>query len=141
VGASASSAADTMAMVEFAVADTGIGVPAGKKGQLFQPFAQTQRLAGGTGLGLYSLAKRVEVRVRHVTSRRSESARPLNYRALHPLCHLPGFVGTPHRRSVGSVACATATMGRKGVCFGSSSPTGRTRKAPTPWWRRRQGCR
>jgi CheY-like chemotaxis protein len=27
---------------------------------LFNPFKQTQRLAGGTGLGLYSLAKRVE---------------------------------------------------------------------------------
>ena len=27
---------------------------------LFQPFKQTQRLTGGTGLGLYSLAKRVE---------------------------------------------------------------------------------
>ena len=68
MGALASPAADTMGMVEFAVADTGIGVPDGKKGQLFQPFAQAQRLAGGTGLGLYSLAKRVEVRVSHVTS-------------------------------------------------------------------------
>lgn len=27
---------------------------------LFSPFKQTQRLAGGTGLGLYSLAKRLE---------------------------------------------------------------------------------
>lgn len=27
---------------------------------LFSPFKQTQRLTGGTGLGLYSLAKRIE---------------------------------------------------------------------------------
>eukprot|EP01040_Poterioochromonas_malhamensis_P005977 gene5977-biopygen1029 len=41
-------------------ADTGIGMSAEAMGQLFSPFKQAQRLAGGTGLGLYSLAKRVE---------------------------------------------------------------------------------
>jgi CheY-like chemotaxis protein len=42
------------------VIDNGIGVPESHKRQLFRPFQQTQRMAGGTGLGLYSLAKRCE---------------------------------------------------------------------------------
>ena len=41
------------------VEDEGIGVPADKKQTLFRPFHQTQQMAGGTGLGLYSLANRV----------------------------------------------------------------------------------
>jgi CheY-like chemotaxis protein len=44
----------------FEVEDNGIGVPPELMDALFQPFKQTQRLAGGTGLGLYSLAKRIE---------------------------------------------------------------------------------
>ena len=47
-------------MLCFTVEDQGIGVDAEKKSSLFKPFQQTMRLAGGTGLGLYSLAKRVE---------------------------------------------------------------------------------
>ncbi len=46
--------------IRFDVEDTGIGMSAEAMGQLFSPFKQAQRLAGGTGLGLYSLAKRVE---------------------------------------------------------------------------------
>lgn len=42
------------------VEDEGIGVSDFNLQLLFQPFQQTMRLAGGTGLGLYSLAKRVE---------------------------------------------------------------------------------
>ena len=44
----------------ISVEDEGIGVSNNTTVQLFQPFQQTMRLAGGTGLGLYSLAKRVE---------------------------------------------------------------------------------
>jgi CheY-like chemotaxis protein len=40
--------------------DTGIGLPESVMATLFAPFKQAQRLAGGTGLGLFSLAKRVE---------------------------------------------------------------------------------
>lgn len=47
-------------MVMITVEDNGIGIPVNKRSQLFQPFAQAQRMAGGTGLGLYSLAKRME---------------------------------------------------------------------------------
>eukprot|EP01033_Poteriospumella_lacustris_P021979 gene21979-16429_t len=44
----------------FEVIDTGIGISEEAMKTLFNPFKQTQRLAGGTGLGLYSLAKRIE---------------------------------------------------------------------------------
>jgi signal transduction histidine kinase/ActR/RegA family two-component response regulator len=45
-------------MVE--VMDNGIGVPEDRVDCLFKPFSQTQRRAGGTGLGLYSLALRIQ---------------------------------------------------------------------------------
>lgn len=41
------------------VEDHGIGIKQEIQEKLFYPFKQAQRLAGGTGLGLYSLAKRV----------------------------------------------------------------------------------
>jgi len=40
------------ARLRFAVADTGIGIPADRGGELFQRFSQVQRGRGGTGLGL-----------------------------------------------------------------------------------------
>jgi hypothetical protein len=42
------------------VEDSGIGIPSDKRHCLFHPFGQAQQRAGGTGLGLYSLSKRVE---------------------------------------------------------------------------------
>eukprot|EP01039_Chlorochromonas_danica_P009203 gene9203-10163_t len=47
-------------LLVFEVEDEGIGVSEEARHRLFNPFQQTQRLAGGTGLGLYSLAKRCE---------------------------------------------------------------------------------
>ncbi len=44
----------------FEIEDTGIGLSEEASKSLFNPFKQAQRLAGGTGLGLYSLAKRME---------------------------------------------------------------------------------
>jgi signal transduction histidine kinase len=44
----------------FEVEDTGIGMSQEAMASLFNPFKQTQKLAGGTGLGLFSLAKRVD---------------------------------------------------------------------------------
>ena len=47
-------------MLRVEIEDMGIGISDDAMDTLFNPFRQTQRLAGGTGLGLYSLAKRVE---------------------------------------------------------------------------------
>lgn len=52
--------ADLQDMILVEVEDQGIGVPEDAVAHLFNPFRQTQKMAGGTGLGLYSLAKRVE---------------------------------------------------------------------------------
>lgn len=52
---------DFTQQIVFEVVDSGIGVSPEAAKHLFHPFQQTQRLAGGTGLGLYSLALRIEV--------------------------------------------------------------------------------
>lgn len=52
--------ADSISYLKFEVEDTGIGMTEEAMKNLFVPFKQHQRLTGGTGLGLYSLAKRVE---------------------------------------------------------------------------------
>jgi signal transduction histidine kinase/DNA-binding NarL/FixJ family response regulator len=49
---------DQVILVE--VVDCGIGISQDQQKLLFQPFKQAQQRAGGTGLGLYSLSKRVE---------------------------------------------------------------------------------
>eukprot|EP00981_Chlorochromonas_danica_P007563 scaffold1793_cov164-Ochromonas_danica.AAC.5 len=46
--------------LRFEVSDHGIGLSEDAMKGLFSPFKQAQRLAGGTGLGLFSLAKRIE---------------------------------------------------------------------------------
>ena len=46
-------------MIKISVEDSGIGIPEEDRVELFQPFKQVQRLAGGTGLGLFSLSTRV----------------------------------------------------------------------------------
>jgi CheY-like chemotaxis protein len=50
----------TVVMLLIEIEDTGIGVSDEMMTKLFTPFKQAQRLAGGTGLGLFSLAKRIE---------------------------------------------------------------------------------
>jgi signal transduction histidine kinase len=47
-------------MVLITVEDSGIGISEEGRKDLFQHFKTAQRMAGGTGLGLYSLLKRVE---------------------------------------------------------------------------------
>jgi signal transduction histidine kinase len=46
--------------VRVSIEDTGIGLTKETRDTLFQPFKQAQRMAGGTGLGLFSLSKRME---------------------------------------------------------------------------------
>jgi CheY-like chemotaxis protein len=46
--------------LRFSIEDTGIGISEEIMPHLFSPFKQAQRFSGGTGLGLYSLAKRIE---------------------------------------------------------------------------------
>jgi CheY-like chemotaxis protein len=46
--------------IRIEVIDTGIGMSEEAMALLFNPLKQSQRLSGGTGLGLYALAKRVE---------------------------------------------------------------------------------
>ena len=46
--------------LRFTVMDRGVGIPEDERKRLFKPFAQMQRLTGGTGLGLFSLSKRME---------------------------------------------------------------------------------
>jgi signal transduction histidine kinase len=54
--------ADGRQRMEFAVSDTGIGIPADKIGDLFEPFTQVDasstRRHGGMGLGL-AIARRI----------------------------------------------------------------------------------
>jgi signal transduction histidine kinase len=46
--------------VQINIIDEGIGISEEARERLFQPFKQAQRSTGGTGLGLYSLLKRME---------------------------------------------------------------------------------
>eukprot|EP01034_Spumella_vulgaris_P034241 gene34241-biopygen29168 len=47
-------------LLRIEIEDSGIGISEDMMCNLFRPFKQAQRLAGGTGLGLYSLMKRIE---------------------------------------------------------------------------------
>jgi signal transduction histidine kinase/CheY-like chemotaxis protein len=60
VGVSLEGAASEPQFLRFEVQDSGVGLSEEAMQTLFNPFKQAQRLAGGTGLGLFSLAKRVE---------------------------------------------------------------------------------
>ena len=58
-GSSGSNATNPM-MILVEVEDRGIGISKDMQTKLFAPFQQAQKHAGGTGLGLFSLSKRVE---------------------------------------------------------------------------------
>jgi CheY-like chemotaxis protein/signal transduction histidine kinase len=53
-------ASNVESFLRFEIEDTGIGISEEIMPHLFSPFKQAQRYSGGTGLGLYSLAKRIE---------------------------------------------------------------------------------
>jgi CheY-like chemotaxis protein len=58
--AGTSTAKDDAKMVLVECEDDGIGMSEAAMSSLFAPFQQAQRLAGGTGLGLFSLANRMK---------------------------------------------------------------------------------
>eukprot|EP00981_Chlorochromonas_danica_P003458 scaffold654_cov207-Ochromonas_danica.AAC.43 len=51
---------ESESFLRIEIEDEGIGLSEEAMTNLFNPFKQAQRLAGGTGLGLYSLARRVD---------------------------------------------------------------------------------
>jgi CheY-like chemotaxis protein len=61
--------------LHFEVEDEGIGLSEESMSTLFSPFQQAQRLAGGTGLGLFSLARRVDALHGHYGVRRRADVR------------------------------------------------------------------
>ena len=60
-GRSLEKASPCAVLVLIEVEDSGIGISLDQRADLFQPFYQAQKRAGGTGLGLYSLSRRVEI--------------------------------------------------------------------------------
>jgi signal transduction histidine kinase/CheY-like chemotaxis protein len=110
---------DGRALLEFSVADTGIGIAAGALGRLFEPFSQadasTTRRYGGTGLGLAITRQLVELRggTMGVTS---EVGRGSVFRFSVP-AEVPALVGNDRERP-------PLLQGLK-VLVGDDSPTGR----------------
>jgi signal transduction histidine kinase len=51
---------EPLQFVRITIIDGGIGIPEHDRRMLFQAFQQAQRLAGGTGLGLFSLSQRMQ---------------------------------------------------------------------------------
>lgn len=58
--AAMTSDADASKFILVEVEDSGMGILPDKRHCLFRPFGHTQQRSGGTGLGLYSLSKRME---------------------------------------------------------------------------------
>ena len=59
---------DQNMILMITIEDHGVGVPEELRATLFHPFRQAQRMTGGTGLGLFSLLKRVEgMSILHIT--------------------------------------------------------------------------
>ena len=84
-------------MVMVTVEDNGIGISEEGKKQLFQPFKQAQRSAGGTGLGLFSLSKRIGRRFSSLYSVIMYSINTLFHTLSHTSSHfLVSLLTFPH---------------------------------------------
>lgn len=98
------------------VEDTGIGVSDRDMEALFSPFKQAQRLAGGTGLGLYSLAKRLDaLKGRYGVAKRTDNKQGSLFWFSIPYRPDNTFIG---RRS--SAFVHLARLGANNAIFGDS---------------------
>ena len=92
-------------LVVVCVQDTGIGISETARSRLFQPFEQAQRRAGGTGLGLYSLAKRMEALGGSCGSRTRLDGRQGSLFWLS-FPYRPDFIGAAHAEAEASLDAA-----------------------------------
>ena len=115
------------------VEDNGIGIPQETMDELFSPFKQAQRLAGGTGLGLYSLAKRVDALNGHYGVRsRSDGNQGSNFWFAIPYKpdHLTArhLISHPHhdneKRTTSKISHTQITASTLDQTFQSPSPAG-----------------
>lgn len=79
------------------VEDTGIGLS--EMEQLFNPFHQGQRFGGGSGLGLYSLAKRIDaLRGQYGVQRMRDGHEDSLFWSLVAYCRSAGACHCQHRK-------------------------------------------
>ena len=90
------------------VQDFGIGLSDEAMEVLFAPFKQAQRLAGGTGLGLFSLAKRVEaLKGQYGVLRRPDGARGSMFWFTIP--YRPDLLSSSSFNALASSSCCSTT--------------------------------
>lgn len=90
------------------VHDTGIGIPAEKRRSLFQSFRQAQRNTGGTGLGLFSVAKRMEALGGHCGVHDREDGQPgCSFWMAYP--YRPDWSAAEEATAVGGIEQGTIT--------------------------------
>lgn len=88
---------DDHLVVQLAVRDSGVGIPADQRDRLFQPFNQAngplQRHSGGTGLGLAISRQLAELQGGQLEME-SQLGRGSEFRLILPLCRAPATAKT-----------------------------------------------
>jgi hypothetical protein len=92
--------------LRITISDTGIGVPESVRTNLFHPFQQAQKMAGGTGLGLYSMRKRVDALAGDCgVASRDDGARGSAF-----------WFEFPYRPDISAMKAAARSLHRTGSC-------------------------